>query len=85
MGVAPCVISSAKAVGSQYLGGGHGKVLAGEPPVVPDDDPLPSLAMRQQICGKPLGAPAHIVEGVILGDSTSPAVRAKLDVCHVLY
>ena len=73
------------AVAGDDLGGRQGKVTAGEALVVADDHAARQLSRLEgvaQILGKPLGAAAQVVEGIVLTDLAAPAVSAENDVCH---
>ena len=54
-------------------------MLGGEPPVVGDDHALGLLATIDHVLGDAVGAAAHVVEGVVVGDARAPAVGAEDD------
>ena len=66
-------------VGQNDFSGGGGEMLAGEAPVVGEDDALALLAARDHPFRDGLGAPAHVDKGVVVGDLRPPAVRTEGD------
>ena len=69
----------------QNFCGSGGEELGIESPVSPDDNAAGQLrgsADGMQIGCEPLRASPHVIERVILGDSSPPSVGTKFDISH---
>ena len=70
---------NADAVPRQHLRHGGGEAPRLEPRIIAYDDGAFTVIQLFQVLSRALGADAHVVEGVILGDHRSPTVGAELN------
>src|SRR5690606_3456312 len=61
---------------------GAREVLAGEAPVVADDDAAGGGTGLLEVLGAAAGTAPHVVDGVLLGDGRAPAIGPELDPPH---
>jgi hypothetical protein len=71
-------------VGRHHLGRARGKVFGLKTLIIANDHALLSSSFLFKEFGEALRATTHVLKGVILSDSSSPAVRTKLNPCHCL-
>ena len=71
--------SHADIVRQEDLRGRGGEVLAGEAPVVADDHAAGRTTLGNDPLGHALRAATDVVEGVLLGDPGTPAIRPEDD------